>query len=836
MDFLLKTLIEITIFSSIMILVIMALKAIFKDKINQKMVMILWLLTLARLIIPLTISSPLHMETLLSQKEAIIPTSNKTVSEMDTHKFTDGLNNTYPQSNIGEFNQSDEIVDIKNTVTKENKQSLVIKLFNTLKGISIKIYLIAIWTTGIVFILLRNLVLNNKFKLQIKRDMRNADSYLTDILNEIRLELKIDKSIRITQSNYIDIPLVCGIINPTIIIPTNLYASLGDDKLRLIIRHELFHVKRHDVFKNYLWLIAKTLYWFNPLVWIGFNDYLDDIEIACDDMVVKSITKEDSFLYSQSLVDVIKLSKNYRKIPIYLSFCKDKKILRKRVENMLKPTKKLKLAGFISMLIAIIMVVGCFTTACKPTPNKVVVQSKNDGELEKAIVQTAEPTVQNSEQIQPTETAKPKVIVQDTSSNASNTVTVEINAEVINNQPDNIPVAKIAPKSYTQEELMHMIEVFFGNTELYSRDLIKEDWDYYILQKQYQMNNKEELQAYADIRDITDLSVAKKNIQAAIDRFIKSREKAPDERKIVDFDIAMNSDRGFNVLVKTREGFLGNACQSVMTAFNDDNNYYMSRSKSYIKHIDNDNPEFLNAKEMAIKMVADMGIDNVVFGDAYTSKDYTFSKFDEPYWNGREYYVFCFDLIVGNSVMNNSETYFTPPSLIDMSGKDGYEHVPEPQYAKVIPYDRLEVWVEGDRIVQFKHRNPVQVTQIVNDNVAIAVDYPEATELAKQFAYTAYIDPYGFTEEYKLKIDRIELDLVRITEKDTLDDIVVPVWNFCGAYMYKNSEKRGKTRDEDENGRVTRRGIEGMGDVLITINALDGSIIDMSRNCGYESY
>lgn len=834
MNYIFKTLLEITIFSSIMILIVMVIKAIYKDKINQKMIMLLWLLILVRLIMPFTVSSPLHVDAILSQKEVIKPTFNEPVSE----ESTTGHNITYSQNKVGDINESNiKPLDAINTAPVENKQSFIIQLFNTLKGISIKTYLIAIWVIGIVFILLKNLALNTKFKLQVKRDLRNADSYLSRILDKLQYELQMDKHVCITQSSYIDIPLVCGLVNPTIIIPTTLYANVSDDKLRLIIRHELFHVKRYDVLKNCLWLIAKTLHWFNPLVWIGFNAYLDDVEIACDNMVVKSIRKPDSILYSQSLVDVVKLSKNTRSIPLYLSFCKDKKTLRKRVENMIKPTKKLKSAGLISMLLAIIMVVGCFTTACQPTPKKVVVQNKNDGEQEKAIVQTTELTAQKSEQVQPTATAKPKVLVQDTSSNPSNTVTVEINAEVINNQPENIPVAKIASRAYTQDELMHMIEVFFGNTELYSRDPIKEDYDFFIQEKQHQMNNKEELQFYADDRDITDLSEAKKNIQAAIDRAIKSRERAPDERARIDFDTAMNSDRGFNLLVKTREGFLGNVHHGGMTAFNDDNNYYMPRNKAYIECIDSDNPEFLNAKQIAIKMVADMGIDNVVFGDAYTSKDYTYYKNDKPYWNGREYYVFCFDTIVGNSVMDNSMIYYIPPSLVDMSGKDGYEDVPEPQYDKVIPYDRLEVWVEGDRIVQFKHRYPIEVTQIVNDNVDIAIDYPEATELAKQFAYTAYIDPRGFIAEYKIEIDRIELALVRITQKDTLDDIVVPVWNFCGALRFKRNTN-GKQNDPtiDENGWAVRQGVEGVNDVLITINALDGSVIDMSPNCGYRSH
>ena len=82
----------------------------------------------------------------------------------------------------------------------------------------------------------------------------------------------------------------------------------------------------------------------------------------------------------------------------------------------------------------------------------------------------------------------------------------------------------------------------------------------------------------------------------------------------------------------------------------------------------------------------------------------------------------------------------------------------------------------------------------------------------------------------KLDINRIELVLIRIKEKDTRDDIVVPVWSFCGSYSRKvNPENKNSLARADENGWLTDEGVEGSGDVLITINALDGTVIDLSH-------
>ena len=499
---------------------------------------------------------------------------------------------------------------------------------------------------------------------------------------------------------------------------------------------------------------------------------------------------------------------------------------------MFKPRRKSKPAGIILVLTAIFMIIGCFTTACQPTPQEAIVQNKGDDDLKNAIAQTAEPAGQTAEPEQPdaTATAEPQIIVQDVSSNASNTVTVDINAEVINRQPQNIPVAKIDSSPYTNEELLHMIDVFFGNTELFTKDMTKEDYDLFILEKQFQMNNEEELKAYAEARDITDLSVAKSNLEKVIERLIGQRSDAPDERTQTDLETAKNSERGLNLLVKTREGFLGNINGNIMTAFNDGLSYYRVRSLSGPEYIEPDysDGEFLSAKQLAIDMVAQMGIDDMVFTDAYRQEDIAFTD-DGPQRNGRVYYVFCFDTAIGGSSLDRTQTFTVAPALIDMSGKDGYEDVQAPLYDKMIPYDSLQIWVEGNKIVQFIHSYPIEVTQIINDNVDIAIDYTQAIELAKQFAYTAYIDPYGLTAETKLDISRIELVLIRIKEKDTGDNIVVPVWNFCGTYRFKHSNSDYVDPLTDEDGWAVREGVKELADVLITVNALDGTIVNTAQ-------
>jgi len=824
---LVKTILELSAYSSVMIIVILALKAVFKGKISLKIIVVLWMLVLMRLLIPFTFSSPLHLDSLIkmsaestaNEPEAALDNSENThLYEAEEYRFED--------TGSTALLSADESLEVSESEANSIavQKSFFLKTAELMKTISLWVYFAIIWAAGSLIFGLVSLWNFISFNSLVE-GCTEAEESTAEAIKELKRQLKIKQDVKAVVCKYVGAPVTFRVFKPVIILPLSLASRISEEKLNMILLHELCHIKRKDMLYNVFWMIAKIIHWFNPLVWVGYNSYLEDIELSCDEMVNSYLDSEQSFVYSQSLIDVIRFSRNIGRLPAALSFCEDKSKLRKRVENMLKPQKKLKSAGGISLFLALIMIIACFTTACQPTPQKTIVQNKNDGELEAGIMETAAPNG-TSQQI---ESDEPIIILQDVSSNASNTVTVDIDAVVVNNQPDKIPVAQIKSSPYTKEELMHMIEVFFGNTELFTRDWVKEDYEYFILQKQYEMNDPEQLQAYADDRGITDLSVAKEQIQDTIDRAKSNMADAPAQRNTAEIE----PGTGFDLLINTRDGFLGNVrSDNIMTAFNDNDNCYMLRSLNDFEYISPDikDSEFLYAKQLATDLISEMGIDHVKYGDAYKAQDVSFTD-SGPYWNGREYYVFCFDTIIADSVLDCTRNIVTPPALVDLSGKDGYEDVPEVQYAEMIPYDRLEVWVEGDKIVQFKHRYPIEVTSIINENVAIAVDYEEAAELAKQFAYYAFIDKFGNYSEYILEIYKIELSLVRIKEKDTGNDIVVPAWNFCGALKGKiNPENEYMQQYADENGLVIiGGGVEGANDVLITVSAIDGSIIDMSR-------
>ena len=102
----------------------------------------------------------------------------------------------------------------------------------------------------------------------------------------------------IYESDTITSPFVAGFIRPKIYLP----ASLGDNERSYILLHEKTHIKRRDYLVKPVWFIAVCLHWFNPLVWVAYSMLGRDIEMSCDEAVIRKLGDGVRADYSTSLL------------------------------------------------------------------------------------------------------------------------------------------------------------------------------------------------------------------------------------------------------------------------------------------------------------------------------------------------------------------------------------------------------------------------------------------------------------------------------------------------------------------------------------------------------
>ena len=148
-------------------------------------------------------------------------------------------------------------------------------------------------------------------------------------------------------SDKVDSPAVYGIIRPKIIIP----GSYKDMELKYIIRHEKTHIKHLDNLWRIIGFITASIHWFNPLSWVFLKAFLNDLELACDEMAVSGYDKEERKEYARTL-----LSCSGSKSLLVSAFGGAK--VRTRIENVLSYKK---MTAFSALGFALLVVVIIFT-------------------------------------------------------------------------------------------------------------------------------------------------------------------------------------------------------------------------------------------------------------------------------------------------------------------------------------------------------------------------------------------------------------------------------------------------------------------------------------------
>ena len=251
-DFL-PELLRINLVTSIVILIILAARMILK-RAPKVFSYALWAIVLIRLLIPVSIPSPVSV--IPDTPAASGAVINSALPEIEFETPRDREQNYYESQNT----------------TSEDVQVYV---SHTMEPI---VYLSAAWLIGMACMVLYSSI-----------------SYL-NIKKKVRIAVLLRDNIWIADD--IKSPFVIGFIKPKIYLPNN----LDEREQEYIILHEQHHIRRFDHVIKTLAFLALTIHWFNPLVWIAFVLACKDMEMSCDEAVIRKLGENVRADYSASLL------------------------------------------------------------------------------------------------------------------------------------------------------------------------------------------------------------------------------------------------------------------------------------------------------------------------------------------------------------------------------------------------------------------------------------------------------------------------------------------------------------------------------------------------------
>ena len=179
-------------------------------------------------------------------------------------------------------------------------------LFSTF---SLTMALVAIWMAGVLAVVGRLAVGLVAVAWMSRRTVRVVDAPWLPLAVELASELGITRRLTFLESGRASMPMASGIFKPSVLMPED--ANRWPlERLRIVLLHELAHVKRRDCLTHVIVQLACALYWFNPLAWIAARHVRTERERACDDLVLACGTRGPD--YAEELLEIARVMRGGR--------------------------------------------------------------------------------------------------------------------------------------------------------------------------------------------------------------------------------------------------------------------------------------------------------------------------------------------------------------------------------------------------------------------------------------------------------------------------------------------------------------------------------------------
>jgi beta-lactamase regulating signal transducer with metallopeptidase domain len=285
MSALINTLLEITVYSAILFLVIILFKKVFHKRISASLNYMVWLLLVVRLLMPFTVDSGIRLFVIPEDKAPAVHTGTEGASDFSfrTGSGTESEGYAYPlQPPQNTWTDADS----GSPETNAPVPAAYAVRFDWQTAV------VLIWALGMIGYFAYIALLHMRFRRVTRRRSADISASMLAMVDACRKELGIKTNIPVMLQSGITSPAITLSLRPVLLLPISMLGAMSRAQIELGIRHELIHYKRGDHLMRLLLMLVRGVYWFNPAVWIAHRMILTDMETACDARVTASMEKK----------------------------------------------------------------------------------------------------------------------------------------------------------------------------------------------------------------------------------------------------------------------------------------------------------------------------------------------------------------------------------------------------------------------------------------------------------------------------------------------------------------------------------------------------------------
>lgn len=344
------SLLQMSFLGTVMILAIVVLRTFGIHKLPKKVFLILWEIALIRLLVPFSISTVFSVYSFINRNAPApipevftgIPAGNHVIPQ------------TEPVSPII-YEGTNQLVQ-NDMLQNEAMQS----------GVPDISPWFIIWMVGMLICACYFFITYLRCRSEFQMSLPVKNGFVDEWLKEHPLK----RSVKIRQSGRISAPLTYGVLHPVILMPKDTDWE-NRQQLQFVFIHEYIHIRRFDTGRKLIATLALCIHWFNPFVWAMYILYNRDIELVCDESVVRQFGENTKSTYARALISMEETKSRLR--PLCNNFSKN--AIEERIKAIMKKKKMTRSLLLVSTVV-IIVIVALFATSAEEVP------ASNDAEKE----------------------------------------------------------------------------------------------------------------------------------------------------------------------------------------------------------------------------------------------------------------------------------------------------------------------------------------------------------------------------------------------------------------------------------------------------------------------
>lgn len=381
---------EMSLYGGIFIIAITVLRSLAGNRLPKYTMLVLWAAAFLRLAVPLTIASPVSVYSAASQltrtamdyightshtdpAPEISGSANGTVQSGGSDGLAgggDGLSGTGGGLS-GESDRlaagGDRLSGAGSGLSGVSKITGLSPAQDSWQAPNLSILLTVLWFI-VAMITAAGFLISHLRGIRIyKTSLPQNDPFIQQWMDSHRLR----RPVQVRVCDQIDSPLTYGILWPVILLPKRCY---NNEQLSFILAHELAHIRRFDTLTKWFLAALVCVHWFNPMVWVMYILANRDLELSCDDYVIRLNGRQTRATYALTLVSLEEHRAHCS--PLSNSFCKN--AMKERITSIMK-SKKTTALGTAAALLLIAVSISLFWPTARADQSQAMAAGSETG-------------------------------------------------------------------------------------------------------------------------------------------------------------------------------------------------------------------------------------------------------------------------------------------------------------------------------------------------------------------------------------------------------------------------------------------------------------------------